>query len=300
MSDITPLERSIQARLARVAKELQVDPNLILSRYAAERLLHRLSRSRHANRFVLKGAMMLVVWLGDVVRPTRDVDLLGFGDMTDDAMARQFAEIATVEVEPDGAVFDPSSLTVCRIREEDPYGGRRVVLRGLLGRARLHVQIDIGIGDAVYPEPEWVDYPSLLDVPRPRLRAYRPETAIAEKFHAMVTLREKNSRMRVFLDVRTLAEREPFDGECLARAIRSTFNRRGTSIPAEPLALSPEFTKVEGKEAQWRAFLRRYGLPAEDFTGVIGRLSSFLRPVVAAVAADEGFARRWPPGGPWQ
>ncbi len=300
MTAITPLEHSIQARLARAAKELRVDPNLVLSRYAAERLLHRLSRSRYAGRFILKGAMLLTAWLGEVVRPTRDVDLLGFGELSDDTIAAMFAEIATVAVESDGVVFDPSSLTVTRIREEDEYGGRRVMLRGLLGRARLSVQIDIGIGDAVYPEPEVIEYPSLLDFPRPRLKAYRPETSIAEKLHAMVTLREKNSRLRDFFDIRTLAEREPFEGERLAQAIRLTFGRRGTPLPRRPVALTPAFAKLEGKEAQWLGFLRRYGLPHEDFSAVISQVSSFLQPVVASLAADDPFTRVWLPGGPWR
>ncbi|MBI2212140.1 MAG: nucleotidyl transferase AbiEii/AbiGii toxin family protein [Acidobacteria bacterium] len=300
MTTITPLEHSIQARLARVAKELRVDPNLILSRYAAERLLYRLARSRHAERFVLKGAMLLVVWLGDVARPTRDVDLLGIGDMSDEAIAATFAEIAALEVEPDGVTFDPASIGVARIREEDAYGGRRVTLRGLLGRARLHVQIDIGIGDVVYPEPEAIDYPSLLDLPRPRLNAYRPETSIAEKLHAMVALGAKNSRMRDFFDIRTLAEKERFDGVRLATAIRRTFDRRATAVPARPLALTPAFAQIEGKEAQWSGFLRRYRLPAEDFSRVIKQVSSFLGPVVVALAADEPFTRIWPPGGSWQ
>lgn len=300
MNAITPLEHSIQARLVRVARELRVDPNLILSRYAAERLLHRLSCSRHADSFVLKGAMLLVVWLGDLVRPTRDVDLLGFGDMSDEAIALTFAEVAALDVEPDGVVFDASSIAVARIREEDAYGGRRVTLSGLLGRARLHVQIDIGIGDIVYPAPEVIDYPSLLDLPQPRLKAYRPETSIAEKFHAMVVLGEKNSRMRDFFDIRTLAGHEPFEGERLARAIRLTFERRATAVPAKPLALTPAFAKIEGKEVQWSGFLRRYGLPPEDFTRVIEQVASFLQPVVAATAANESFTRFWTRGGPWR
>ena len=173
------------------------------------------------------------------------------------------------------------------------------MLRGLLGRARLRVQVDIGIGDHVDPEPELIDYPSLLDFPHPRLRAYRPETSIAEKFHAMATLGEKNSRMRDFFDVRTLAERQAFDGELLANAIRSTFSRRGTPISAKPLALTPAFAKTEGKRAQWSGFLRRYGLPAEDFGTVTRQVSSFLHPIAAALAADEPFTKTWPPGGPW-
>src|SRR5947209_8081023 len=160
----SPLAQSVQTRLVRAAKDLHVDPNLIFSRYAAERLLHRLAQSRHAGRFVLKGAVMLIVWLGDIIRPTRDIDLLGFGDLSDEAVLDLFKEVARTDVEPDGVVFDTASITVARIREEDAYGGRRVLLSGHLGSARLRVQIDLGIGDAVFPDPEWIEYPSPLDL----------------------------------------------------------------------------------------------------------------------------------------
>lgn len=238
MTAPSALTQSIQARLVRTAHDLGVDPNFILTRYAAERFLHRLSRSGHGDRFVLKGAMLLLAWLGDMVRPTRDIDLLGFGDLSEAAIAGVFAEIATTEVEPDGVVFDASTISIARIREEDAYGGLRVLLRGSLGPARLRVQIDIGIGDVVYPAPRLLEYPSLLDLPRPKLRAYRPETAVAEKLHAMVVLGEANSRMRDFFDIRTLAQREPFEGILLARAIRETLSRRQTEILSRPLALT--------------------------------------------------------------
>jgi hypothetical protein len=201
---------------------------------------------------VLKGAMMLIVWLGDIIRPTRDVDLLAFGDLSDEAVVEIFREIATTDVKPDGVVFDITSVTIARIREEDAYGGRRVMLSGHLGFARLRVQIDIGIGDAVFPAPEWIEYPSLLDLPKPKLRAYRPETAIAEKLHAMVALGSKNSRMRDFFDILALARAEAFDGDRLARAIRSTFDRRRERISNEPLALTHAFAEVDGKRDQWR------------------------------------------------
>src|SRR5258706_9120854 len=237
MKSGTPLKHSVQSRLVQFAKQLRVDSNLILARYATERLLHRISRSRHADRFILKGAMLLVAWLGEMIRPTRDVDLLGFGDLSDAALAVMFVEIVTVDVEPDGVIFDPSSIAVAPIRVEDAYGGKRVTIAGHLGPARLKVQVDIGIGDAVYPDPQWLGYPSLLDLPHPRLRAYRPETSIAEKLHAMVTLGSKNSRMRDFFDVRALADRESFDGPTIFRAIQTTFGKRDVAIPATPLAL---------------------------------------------------------------
>lgn len=299
MTAASPLAQSVQTRLVRVAKELQVDPNLIFSRYAAERLLHRLAQSPHADRFVLKGAMMLVVWLGDIIRPTRDVDLLGFGDLRDEAVVGTFREIATTDVEADGVVFDSKSVTIARIREEDAYGGRRVMLSGHLGSVRLRVQIDIGIGDAVFPDPEWIEYPSLLDLPKPKLKAYRPETAIAEKLHAMVTLGSKNSRMRDFFDIRALARAEAFDGERLARAIRTTFDRRRERISKEPLALTHAFAEVDGKRDQWNAFLHKNALPHEELDAVIREIAGFLLPVLSSITASVPFDKVWVPRGPW-
>lgn len=299
MKTSTPFERSVQTRLVAHARALGVDPNLILARYANERFLYRVSQSRHAERFILKGAMLLVAWLGEMIRPTRDVDLLGFGDLSDGAVAAAFGEIATMDVEPDGVTFDASSIAVAPIRVEDAYGGKRVTIAGHLGPARLKVQIDIGIGDAVYPDPQWLEYPSLLDLPRPRLRAYRPETSISEKLHAMVTLGSKNSRMKDFFDVRALAARETFDGRTMARAIRTTFELRAT-IPAMPLALTPAFADVEGKRAQWNGFLRKNGLPHVDFAVVIGDVGEFLLPILASLSDGRVFEKSWPPGGPWQ
>ena len=174
MSAATGLARSLQVRLARHARAIDADPNLVLARYGTERFLYRLSRSPYAERFVLKGALLLLVWLGETFRPTRDADLLGFGDISGQSVAEIFRQCCTLEVEPDGLVFDPGSVSVAAIRPEDFYGGQRGILRARLGAARIKVQVDVGIGDAVEPPAQWLDYPSLLDLPRPRLRAYRP------------------------------------------------------------------------------------------------------------------------------
>ncbi|HKX45828.1 MAG TPA: nucleotidyl transferase AbiEii/AbiGii toxin family protein [Planctomycetota bacterium] len=296
------LPQSILTRLVRHAKSLEIDPNVVLARYAAERLLYRLSRSPHAERFVLKGALMLLVWLGETIRPTRDADLLGFGDLDPDSIRRTFSELCALAVEPDGLVFDVDSLRVAPIRLEDEYGGQRVSLVARLGRARLRVQVDVGIGDAVVPEPEWIEYPSLLELPSPRLRAYRPETAIAEKLHAVVELGSKNSRMRDFFDIRALAAAAPFDGAVLAEAIVATFGRRQTPLPLElPLGLTREFADIEGKSTQWAGFVRRLGptsAPA-DLATVIESVAEFAGPVLDAAARAERFTARWSPGGPW-
>ena len=300
MKTSTPIEHSVQSRLVAHARLIGEDRTSYLARFANERFLYRISRSSHAERFILKGAMLLVAWLGEMIRPTRDVDLLGFGDLSDDAVAATFREIATLDVEPDGATFDASSIAVAPIRVEDAYGGKRVTIAGYLGPARLKVQIDIGIGDAVYPDPQWLDYPSLLDLPHPRLRAYRPETSIAEKLHAMVTFGSKNSRMRDFFDVRALAAREAFDGSTLARAIRTTFDVRRIAIPGTPLALTPAFAALEGKRDQWNGFLRKNGLPHVDFEDVIADVSEFLLPILASVSIGSALEMSWLPSGPWR
>ncbi len=298
----TGLAQSVLTRLVRHAKSLGADPNLVLARYAAERLLYRLSRSPYADRFVLKGALLLLVWLGETIRPTRDADLLGFGDLDAGSLARTLEEICTVPVEPDALDFDVASIRIAPIRLEDPYGGQRVTLVAYLGSARLRVQVDIGIGDAVEPEPEWIEYPTLLDMPGPRLRAYRPETAVAEKVHAMVVLGSKNSRMRDFFDLHALSSRRSFDGKVLARAIASTFARRNTAIPsATPIALTPAFAVLEGKNAQWNGFVRRSRIEdGRALPDVIAAAGAFVGPVLEALAQGAAFTRTWPAGGPWR
>jgi len=205
-------------------------------------------------------------------------------------------------VPPDGLVFPLESIQVSAIRVEDPYGGRRVILRGELGRAQLRVQVDVGIGDVVVPAPEWLEYPSLLGMPRPRLRAYRRETVVAEKVHAMVVLGSKNSRLRDFFDVLVLAQRETFDGPTLVSALRATFERRTTPLPDRlPLALTAEFGASAEKQGQWQGFLRRSGasLRPGDLGAIVDALARFVGPALEAAATGSEFATRWPLGGPW-
>ena len=296
----TGLARSVQTRLVRHAKEIGVDPNLVLTRYALERFLYRLSCSPYAERFILKGALLILAWLGETLRPTRDADLLGFGDLTEESLTHIFSSIATLEVTPDAMKYDPTSIRVRPIRPEDEYGGTRVTLIGRLGSARLRLQLDVGIGDAVKPEPDWIEYPSLLDLPRPRLRCYQPETAIAEKVHAMVVLGSRNSRMRDFFDVFMLSRKRTFDGRTLAEAIEATFERRRTPIPdVLPVALTSDFSRSREKQVQWAAYVRKNRLEAEDFPRVVEGIARFIASVLTALSSRRTFAATWPPGGPW-
>jgi predicted nucleotidyltransferase component of viral defense system len=294
---------SIQTRLLQHAKAIGMDPNLVLARFAVERFLYRLSRSEHAERFVLKGALLMLAWLGETIRPTRDADLLGFGELSERSLARIFGEVCNTEVEPDGLRYLASSIRVVPIRPEDAYGGLRVTLQARLGNARLPVQVDVGIGDAVMPEPEWLEYPGLLDLPQPRLRAYRPETTIAEKLHAMVVLGEANSRMRDFFDIYALSEHEAFAADLLKRAVRATFARRRTPIPESlPIALTSAFAADRQKRLQWQGFMRKNGLESApaDFGETVARVAAFLWPIIAAAHSNTRLRLAWPPAGPWR
>jgi predicted nucleotidyltransferase component of viral defense system len=275
------LAHSVQVRLVQHAKAIGVDPNLVLTRYAVERFLYRLSHSPHAERFVLKGALLLLVWLGETLRPTRDADLLGFGELSDDELRQIVRDVCSIAVEPDAVTFLADTVDVQPIREEDAYGGRRVVLEARLGPARLRIQVDVGIGDVVTPVPHWLEYPSLLDLPRPRLRAYPRETVVAEKLHAMVLLGMRNSRMKDYFDVHALLREEAMDASLLAQAITSTFERRRTEIPpGVPTGLSDAFSADAGRQAQWRAFLAKNRLQVSDLAEVVSAIRERLMPVL--------------------
>ena len=297
------LAASVQARLVQHAKATGFDPNVVFARYGTERFLYRLSQSPYADRFILKGALLMLVWLGETIRPTRDADLLGFGDLSRASLTQILQDVCAVPVQPDGLEFLVSSIDVSPIRPTDAYGGTRGTVKARLGNARLHVQIDVGIGDAIVPAPEWLEYPSLLGFPPPRLRVYRPETAIAEKLHAMVELGEANSRMRDFFDIYALAEQCRFSGDILAAAVRATFERRRTPIPESlPLALTPEFAALGTKLSQWRGFLSKSGvnLAPRELAQVIRTNAGFLGSVIDSARTGVPLNMIWPPGGPWQ
>ena len=277
------LARSVQARLARHAREIGTDPNLVLTRYCVERFLYRLSRSSYAERFVLKGALLLLAWLGETLRPTSDADLLGFGGLPDDEIRAIFGEISLVEIdESDAVIFDAASVKVIRIREADAYGGRRVTLRAKVGGARVKVQVDIGFGDAVTPAPEWLEYPSLLGAPAPRIRAYPRETVVAEKLHTIVTLGLSNSRMKDYFDLQALLHEGELDDATLVRAIAATFERRSTSVPDDvPAGLSDAFAADPTRQKQWQAFLTRSRLSAQPLGEVVDELRDTFVPLLS-------------------
>lgn len=270
---------SVRARLFNIAKAQNAPFDLVLNRYAIERLLYRLSVSTHAASFVLKGATLLMTWLDEPHRGTRDLDLLGFGDSAPDRLLAVFRDVLAASAPEDGLAFDAAGLRIERIREELRYGGVRLRTTATLSNARIPVSVDIGFGDALEPGAETIDYPTLLDFPAPRLRAYARETVIAEKFEAIVSLGRANTRMKDFYDIWLLARTFPFDDERLARAIAATFERRQTAIPADPPdGLTAAFGADPEKQTQWRAFVADVALDPGSLAEVVEELAAFLMP----------------------
>jgi len=297
------LAHSVHTRLIAKAKEQGIEAQLLLERYALHRFLFRLSESSHADRFLLKGAQLMLIWMGESARTTRDADLLGFGEITDAELGRIITEICEEPVVDDGMEYLPDSIRITPIREETAYGGRRVKFQARLGNARLPIQIDVGIGDAVSPEPRWVELPQMLDLPAPRLRAYRPETSIAEKLETMVMRGLINSRLKDYFDIHVLSAHETFDLQTLADAIRSTFERRGTLVPPGlPEGLTQAYVDEPGRALQWRAFLEKSGAAniRDELGSIVEAMATFLEPAIAVARGEEIGARRWRPGGPWQ
>lgn len=296
---------SVRARLLNLAKKSGEEFELTLTRFAVERLLFRIGASAARDRCILKGASLLSVWLPDPYRATRDVDVLASGAVDDEGIRSLVAEVCAVPCPEDGLRFDLSGLTVDTIRPEEEYSGKRARFRAFLGTARIAVQLDIGIGDAVAIAPEEVTYPTmLLNLPAPRLRAYPRELSVAEKFEAMIKLDTRNSRMKDFHDLWSLAGAFRFDGLVLQRAVAACFERRGTPWTAEtPRPLTPAFYRMPELDTRWRHYLAAGAVlvpPPAQFETIGERIIQFLGPVRGSIIAGRRFESAWLQGGPWR
>lgn len=300
----TNIAASVRQRLLNRAREKHEDFALLLTKYALERILYRLSQSKYERIFVLKGALLFELWTEQTHRPTRDADFLGQGDNDPGRLEAIFRDVCALSVEGDGLVFDSSTVKAQRIREDEDYEGVRVTFLGLLDKARIPIQIDIGFGDIITPAPEKVAFPTLLDSPQPVLLTYPRETVIAEKFEAMVKLGITNSRMKDFYDLRVLAELFSFDGGVLLEAIKRTFERRKTPLPIAkkpPFIFTPAFFEDEMKNRQWNAFVTKNRLTVGPISlrQAISDIERFLWPLLTTDAIGSPEQLTWPVNGPW-
>lgn len=295
------LGASVRQRLLNQARAQERPFQELLQYYAMERFLYRLSRSSHAEKFILKGALLLTAWRAPLSRATMDIDLLGRTSNELEHIRVLFAQLCDVESEPDGIEFDSKSVKVARIKEDADYEGVRVHFRAVLARARIPMQIDIGFGDVVNPGVVEIEYPALLEFSAPILQAYPKETVVAEKLEALTALEMLNSRMKDFFDLWALSRLFAFDGPILLKAIKATFGHRATPIEARPVGLEDAFANDGAKSMQWTAFLRRSHLtpaPAR-LHETISAIREFAHPLLSAAATGSAFNQDWRAGGPW-
>lgn len=297
------LAASVAARLLNRAKQTGDDYQTLLTSYCLERFLYRLSVSDRHDRFVLKGAMLLRLWSERPYRATLDLDLLRRGDGAFDAVREDLRAIVSTAVPQDAVDFDSERISIEAIRAEDEYAGTRATLPARCGNARLMLQIDMGLADAVWPAPTTCAYPTLLDLPAPELLAYPREAVVAEKLEAMVVLGDRNSRIKDFFDLHHLAGRFEFDRVTLAEAVRRTFERRRTPVPEQqPVALTRQYWENPSRPAQVRAFARRARIVVPDgFADECARtLDGFLSPLLEDLRQGVRNEGAWQPGGPWR
>jgi predicted nucleotidyltransferase component of viral defense system len=295
---MTPARNSSESVRQRILNQSKSDKRPfmeLLQYYAMERFLYRLTQSAHARSYILKGALMLRAWKSPEIRPTMDIDLLGITGNDEANIVAQIRDILAVQTTPDGLTFDANSVRSERITEEAEYAGINVRFIGFLGSARINMQIDIGFGDVVYPKPQKEELPCILDFPMTSLYCYSRESAVAEKFDAMIKHGTLNSRMKDFYDIWLLSRQFDFNLSDLSEAIRLTFKQRGTEMKQPLIAFSEEF--ISSRQSIWASFhkrLKQDHVPS-SLAEIVTELEIFLTPVISNVSDDMS----WPPAGPW-
>ena len=275
---------SVKQRLLNMARAQGRGLDILLVRFALERLLFRLSRSAYRDNYILKGGMLVTQWLDHDNRETRDADFLGFGEADAETIKAIFAEIMAIASD-DGLDFDTSALTATAIREEMEYGGIRLKTNAYLERTRIPVTLDIAFGDALVDAAQSIDYPSLLDMERPNIRAYPPAQVIAEKFQAVVALGLANGRMKDFYDLWAVPKAMGIEEKALDTAIAATFERRATPIPTvRPVGLSAAMAEDADAQRRWRAYVESLELEAPDFADVLDDIWALLAPSCVRLA----------------
>jgi hypothetical protein len=272
------LAASIKIRLLNIARERSQVFDVLLVRFALERILFRLSVSPHRDKYILKGGLLVTAWTGNDNRTTKDADFLGYGDNEPDKLITAFRAIMKIEAN-DGIIFDLGGLAAEPIREDAEYGGIRIKTTAFLEQTRIPITIDIGFGDDIADPSHQIDFPSLLDFPAAHLRAYSPASVMAEKFHAIVDLGEINGRMKDYFDLWSIPMSMTILPDDLDAAIKATFARRGTMIPSStPIGLSRTMMDDASKQRQWRAYATSIGEDTLEFERVIGAIWRTLGP----------------------
>ncbi len=297
----TNIGASVRQRLLSQARTDKRTFSELLQYFAMDRFLYRMSISDYADSFILKGALMLQAWKSPVFRATMDIDMLAHRTSNEiSEIEGVIRNICTTAVEPDGLDFDQQSVQGERIVEEADYEGVRVTFFGKLDTARIRMQIDIGFGDVIYPSPQHTEMPTILDFPPAIINAYSLESAIAEKFEAMIKLDALNSRMKDFYDIWLLSRQFNFSNKDLQKAIDLTLHNRKTELPEELTPFSDKF--IIDKTTQWNAFSKKMKIDTVpvEFSEIVHHIEKFLDPAISGIRSQSDSDLQWEAPGPWK
>ena len=301
--DIRNIKVSVRAQLQNKAKETNRPFSEVLQYYGMERFLYRFSRSKYANKFILKGALMFTVWQVPERRTTLDIDLSARYDNEIKAIEKVIRDVCEIAVTPDGLVFNSATVKGHKIKEGADYEGVRVKFRGFLERSRIVMQVDMGFGDTIYPKPRKIDYPVILDLPKPRLKGYPPESVLSEKFEAMIKLGLLNSRMKDFFDVWSLIRQFNFDGLDLVKSLKGTFKQRKTALPKDkPFFADEIYDEKSDRQILWKAFLIRGDIKhaPEKLLETARVIEEFLIEPLDANSKKQEFCKKWEAPDSWK
>ena len=300
---VTNIPASILARLRKQSDEMNRPFAEVLQYYTMERFLYRLSQTRYADKFILKGGLLFYVWNVSLRRPTRDIDFRGYVAGDSKTLSKIIHEVIAVSAPEDGLVFNSESISVEETQLDVDYQGIRVKLTSGLGRTKIPIQIDIGFSDKLTSKAESIEYPNILpDLKTVHLKGYPRETVVAEKFHAMIRHGDLNSRMKDYYDLWLISQTFEFDGKSLQKAIETTFKNRDTDLPNErPLSLSAEFASAN--QTRWTNFLNKMELQNDqvaDFQTVIEKIWKFIEHPLQASINKTRSTRIWLPRKGWK
>lgn len=297
------IQASVRAQLQNKAEEANRPFAEVLQYYGMERFLYRFSRSKYADKFILKGALMFTVWQVPERRTTLDIDFSARLDNQLASIEKVIKDVCKVPVVPDGLTFDPETVRGQKIKEDADYEGVRVKFRGFLERTRVSMQIDVAFDDIIYPKPKTIDYPVILDLPKPHLKGYPAESVVSEKFEAMVKLGLLNSRMKDFYDIWLMMGQFDFNGSGLIEALKGTFSHRETPLPEhEPLFAEEIYDKESDRQALWNTFLKRGDIKhaPKELSIAAKAIEGFLVEPLNALSKGRKFNRKWKAPGLWK
>lgn len=297
------INASIRARLQNKAKDTNRPFAEVLQYYGIERFLYRFSQSQYKDKFILKGALMFTVWEVLERRTTLDIDFLAHYDNQIIEIEKVMKDVCKINVQADGLVFDSETVIGQKIKEDADYEGVRVKFLGFLERSRIAMQIDVGFGDVIYPKPKVIDYPVILELPKPHLKGYATETMVSEKFEAMVQLGVLNSRMKDFYDIWLMMRQFDFNGSHLAEALKRTFAHRKTLFPqGRQLFVEEIYDEKSDRQTLWKTFLSKGNIKhvPEKLSTLAGGIEEFLAQPLDAINKGRDFEGEWKAPGPWR